>query len=81
MTTKEKIGMSVAEAAAAAGVSESTIYTMFHAGQLTFARRLGHRIILHREKFAEWLAGEAQGQATAPDRVLAEAGQQGPDLK
>jgi excisionase family DNA binding protein len=74
MTTKEKIGMSVAEAAAEAGVSESTIYAMFHAGQLPFARRLGYRIILHRGKFAEWLAGEAQGQSPAPDQMLAEAG-------
>jgi len=67
--------MSVAEAAAEAGVSESTIYAMFHAGQLPFARRLGHRIILHRGRFAEWLAGEPQGQPPAPDRMLAGAGQ------
>jgi excisionase family DNA binding protein len=77
MPTSERktIGISVAEAAAEAGVSESTIYSMFHAGQLPFARRLGHRIILHRGRFTEWLAGEAQAQSPAPDRMLAEAGQ------
>lgn len=65
MTTKERIpiGMSVSEAAAEAGVSESTIYAMFHAGELPFARRLGHRIIVHRDRFAEWLAGEGQGRS------------------
>ncbi|MDA1127249.1 MAG: helix-turn-helix domain-containing protein [Chloroflexi bacterium] len=72
MTTEERprIGMSVAEAAAEAGVSESTIYAMYHAGQLPFARRLGHRIILHRAKFAEWLSGEGQMEEAG-----AEAGQ------
>lgn len=60
MTTVEKkpLGMSVAEAAAEAGVSEATIYGLFHSGQLPFARRLGHRIILHRSRFSEWLAGD-----------------------
>ena len=69
-----RIGMSVAEAAAEAGVSESTIYAMFHTGELPFARRLGHRIILHREKFAAWLAGEGQEQLSGPDRKLTGAG-------
>ena len=59
---RERLGISVAEAAAETGVSESTIYTMFHAGKLPFARRLGHRIILHRQKFAEWLEGEAKSE-------------------
>lgn len=69
MTTDRKtpIGISVAEAAAEAGVSESTIYALFHSGQLPFARRLGHRIILHRQMFSAWLAGEAGGQRAAND--------------
>jgi excisionase family DNA binding protein len=64
MTTVEKksVGMSVAEAAAEAGVSESTIYQLFHTGQLPFARRLGHRIVIHRERFSDWLAGESVHQ-------------------
>jgi excisionase family DNA binding protein len=66
---RRPLGMSVAEAAAEAGVSEATIYSMFHAGQLPFARRLGHRIILHRGRFAAWMAGEAQGQSPALDRI------------
>ena len=63
MTTTEtkSLGISVAEAAAEAGVSESTIYQMFHSGQFPFARRLGNRIVLHRGRFAEWLAGDFSG--------------------
>ena len=61
-TTQEipKVGISVGEAARELGVSESTIYQMFHAGELPFAKRVGHRIILHRQRLIEWLAGEQQ---------------------
>jgi excisionase family DNA binding protein len=61
MTTVERkpLGMSVAEAAAEACVSEATILKLFHAGQLPFARRVGHRIVIHRGKFSRWLAGES----------------------
>ena len=63
MTTlkRKPVGMSVSEAAAEAGVSEATIYNLFHRGELPFARRLGQRIIIHRERFCEWLPGEAGG--------------------
>jgi excisionase family DNA binding protein len=60
MTTVEKksLGISVDETAAEAGVSAATIYSLFHEGKLPFARRVGHRIILHRGRFEAWLAGE-----------------------
>jgi len=63
MTSVEKkaLGMSVDEAAAEAGVSAATIYQLYHAGQLPFARRLGHRIVIHRPSFERWLAGEVNG--------------------
>ena len=57
MTAAEKVrmGMNVAEAAIEAGVSEATLYSLANQGKLPGARRLGHRIIIHRETFANWL--------------------------
>jgi len=52
---KAKVGMSVAEAAAEAGVSEVTIYSLANKGELPGARRLGKRIVIHRETFESWL--------------------------
>ena len=57
MVTKEPpIGMSVSEAAAQAGVSEATLYSLANQGKLPGARRLGKRIVIHRETFMRWLA-------------------------
>jgi excisionase family DNA binding protein len=62
MTTVERksLGMSVDEAAAEAGVSAATIYQLYHAGQMPFARRLGHRIVIHSASFERWLTGETE---------------------
>ena len=49
--------ISVQEAAAAAGVSESTIRDMIRAGEWPFARRVGRQIRIHRPSFEHWLAG------------------------
>ena len=54
------IGMSVAEAAIQAQVSESTLYALANQGKLPGARRLGKRIVIHRATFEAWLA-EGQG--------------------
>ena len=57
MGTIEKIrlGMNMAEAAIEAGVSEATLYSLANQGKLPGARRIGHRIIIHRETFVDWL--------------------------
>ena len=52
---KTRVGMSVAEAATEAGVSEATIYSLANKGELPGARRLGKRIVIHRETFEDWL--------------------------
>ena len=49
------VGMSINEAAIEAGVSISTLYTLANQGELPGARRLGKRIVIHREVFQEWL--------------------------
>lgn len=49
------IGMSIAEAAAESSVSPSTLYTLANQGKLPGARRIGKRIVIHRETFEEWL--------------------------
>ena len=57
MVTKEPpVGMSVSEAAVLAGVSEATLYSLANQWKLPGARRLGKRIIIHRETFMRWLA-------------------------
>ena len=56
MNVHEKpIGMSISEAAIEAGVSESTLYGLANQGRLPGARRVGKRIIVHRETFETWL--------------------------
>ena len=52
---KEPVGMSIAEAAAQAGVSTATLYSLANAGRLPGCRRIGKRLIIHRETFGEWL--------------------------
>ena len=55
-TVQEKpIGMSIQEAAAQAGVSEATLYSLANQQRLPGARRVGKRIIIHRNTFEEWL--------------------------
>ncbi len=55
------IAMSVPEAATQAGVSEATLYMLANSSQLPGARRLGKRIVIHRETFEAWLA-EGMGE-------------------
>jgi excisionase family DNA binding protein len=57
MTTVQErpIGMSIQEAAAEAGVSESTLYALANRNKLPGARRVGKRIVIHRLTFEEWL--------------------------
>ena len=58
---EKPVGMSIAEAAAEAGVSESTLYSLANQGKLPGARRIGKRIIIHRATFLSWLA-EGMGE-------------------
>ena len=52
---KEPVGMSIAEAAAQAGVSTATLYSLANQGKLPGCRRIGKRLIIHRQTFGEWL--------------------------
>lgn len=62
MTTKEPpIAIAISQAAAQAGVSEAVLYSLANQGRLPGARRIGKRIVIHRETFLRWLA-EGMGQ-------------------
>ena len=56
MTTKNELAMSIAEAAGLIGVSKSTLYALAKCNELPGSRRVGTRIVIHREIFAEWLS-------------------------
>jgi len=55
-TEKHPIGMSIHEGAKVAMVSKATLYSLANQGKLPGARRVGKRIIIHRETFIRWLA-------------------------
>lgn len=66
MVTKEPhkvatAGMSILEGAIEAHVSTATLYSLANQGKLPGARRIGKRIIIHRETFLRWLA-EGMGE-------------------
>ena len=52
----EPAGMSISEGAKEALVSTATLYSLANQGKLPGARRIGKRIIIHRETFLRWLA-------------------------
>jgi excisionase family DNA binding protein len=52
----QPMGMSVNEAAAELGVATATLYSLANEGKLPGARRIGKRIIIHREVFTKWLS-------------------------
>ena len=54
-TEKPKAGASIPELALEFGVSEATLYALANSGKLPGARRLGKRIVVHRETFEEWM--------------------------
>jgi len=60
MTNKNELAMSIAEAAGLIGVSPSTLYALANQGKLPGSRRIGTRIVIHREEFTNWLI-EGQG--------------------
>ena len=57
ITKEPPVGMSILEAAVEARVSTATLYSLANQGRLPGARRIGKRIIIHRETFVSWLAG------------------------
>ena len=52
---EKPVGMSISEAAADAGVSESTLYALANQGKLPGCRRIGKRLVIHRITFEDWL--------------------------
>jgi predicted DNA-binding transcriptional regulator AlpA len=56
----KKPGVSIPELSAEFGVSEAVLYHLANSGQLPGARRLGKRIVVHRETFERWMQ-EGQG--------------------
>ena len=61
MTRKNELAMSISEAAELIGVSTSTLYALAKSGGLPGSRRIGTRIVVHREAFTDWLS---QGQGS-----------------
>ena len=55
ITKDPPVAMSISEAAEQAGVSTATLYTLANKGELPGCRRIGKRLIIHRQTFAEWL--------------------------
>ena len=55
ITREPPVGMSIAEAAAQAGVSAAVLYSLANKGELPGCRRIGKRLIIHRQMFADWL--------------------------
>ena len=63
MTTEvrpKRTGASIPELAEEFGVSETVLYGLANTGQLPGARRLGKRIVVHRQTFEQWMQ-EGQG--------------------
>ena len=56
MKNENKLAMSIPEAANLIGVSKSTLYALAKCGELPGSRRIGTRIVIHREVFQEWLS-------------------------
>jgi len=56
ITKQPPAGMSILEGAQEAKVSTATLYSLASQGKLPGARRIGKRIIIHRETFLRWLA-------------------------
>lgn len=54
-------GASIPELAKEFGVSEALLYSLANSSRLPGARRLGKRIVVHRETFEAWLR-EGQGE-------------------
>jgi excisionase family DNA binding protein len=52
---RERVALSVSEAAAMAGVSEKLIREPASRGSLPGARHLGGRLVIHAEAFTAWL--------------------------
>ena len=61
ITHEPTAGMSILEAADQAGVSTATLYSLANQGKLPGARRIGKRIVIHRETFLRWLS-EGMGE-------------------
>ena len=57
MTTVENkaVGASIPELSAEYGIGESTLYEMANRGALPGARRMGKRIVVHRQTFEDWV--------------------------
>jgi excisionase family DNA binding protein len=51
----KKPGASIPELSAEFGVSETVLYNLANSGRLPGARRLGKRIVVHREAFERWM--------------------------
>ena len=58
MTTEvrpKRTGASIPELSEEFGVSETVLYGLANSNNLPGARRLGKRIVVHRETFEEWM--------------------------
>ena len=51
----KSVGASIPELSAEYGIGESTLYEMANRGALPGARRMGKRIVVHRQTFEDWV--------------------------
>lgn len=61
METIDRVTLSVAETAAALGVSRPTVYTLLHRQDFP-AFRVGGRTLVSAEGLREWVAAQAGGE-------------------
>jgi excisionase family DNA binding protein len=74
MTSEASVTVSLPEAARLLGISESLARQLARRGEFPGAFRLGGRVLVHRQVFAEELERLGRGQPLDerdPDRVLA----------
>ncbi len=62
--TQEPLTISVDEAAARLGISRGLAYESVHRGEIP-SIRLGRKILVPRQRFEDWLAGEQEADAAA----------------
>ena len=67
MRTVDKVTLSVAETAAALGVSRPTVYTLLHKRGFP-AFKVGGRTLVSAEGLRAWVAAQAGGEQSDSDR-------------
>ncbi len=59
MSTKEKIALSVSEAAEMLGISRPSLYRLTHRDDFP-VMRIGGRTLIHKQRLEEWAAAQIE---------------------